>query len=87
MWSGSATAPAYYYTVNHRDKGPRIYLHVLATDPSIDRAISGKVTDRELGRARWSQKNGRYMLIVVQWGWQKTEWFFRDLARMPRCDR
>lgn len=77
-WKRDGTG--FYYTVNHRDKGPRIYLHVLGTDPSMDRAIFGEGYGPGAWTGAFESDDGRYVLIVVQWGWQKTEWFFRDLA-------
>ncbi|MHB8381337.1 MAG: prolyl oligopeptidase family protein [Acidobacteriaceae bacterium] len=71
---------SFYYTINHRDKGPRIYVHVLGTDLNTDREIFGEGCPSGIWTAALESEDGRYLLILVQWGWQKIEWFFRDLA-------
>jgi prolyl oligopeptidase len=70
----------FYYTINHRDKGPRIYFHFLGTESNTDREIFGEGFGPGTWTSAFESEDGRYLMIVVQWGWQKTEWYFRDLA-------
>jgi prolyl oligopeptidase len=70
----------FYYYHRARGENPRIYFHTLGTDPANDREIFGEGYGPENGLRAIESEDGRYLLIVVGWGWQKDELFVRDLA-------
>lgn len=70
----------FYYYRRTRDKSPRIYFHVLGTDPESDREIFGEGYGPETPMFAFESEDGRYLMIGVQWGWQKNEWHLRNLA-------
>jgi prolyl oligopeptidase len=77
-WTRDGSGFYYYHCARGED--PRIYLHMLGTDPASDREIFGEGYGPENGMRAVESEDGRYLLIVVGWGWLRDEVFLRDLA-------
>jgi prolyl oligopeptidase len=71
---------AFYYTRAQRDIGKRIYRHVLGTDPTRDPEIFGKGYGPDVWVNPYASRDGRYLVAMVQKGWQNSELFLQDLT-------
>src|SRR6516165_2436035 len=72
---------AFYYSRAQRDVGKRIYRHVLGTDPAQDPEIFGKNYGPDVWVSPFASRDGRYLLAIVQKGWENSELFLQDLAQ------
>ena len=71
----------FYYARAQRDTGKRIYRHVLGTDPAQDAEIFGKGYGPDVWVSPYASRDGRYLLAIVQKGWENSELFLQDLAQ------
>jgi prolyl oligopeptidase len=71
---------AFYYTRAQRVTGKRIYRHVLGTDSAQDPEIFGEGYGPDVWVSPYASRGGRYLLAMVQKGWQNSELFLQDLA-------
>jgi prolyl oligopeptidase len=69
----------FYYSVGIRDKGKRVYHHVIGSDPSRDSEAFGKGFGSDAWIEPTVSENGRYLLITVQHGWAKGDLYIQDL--------
>jgi len=71
-----------YYT-RRMPEGPRVFHHVMGTDPAGDRLIFGEGLGPEKIVESVISENGRWLLITVMEGssGEKTEIYFQDLLR------
>jgi prolyl oligopeptidase len=79
-FSWEKDARVFYYTRAQRETGKRIYRHVLGTDPAQDTEIFGKGYGPDVWVSPYASRDGRYLLAMVQKGWQNSELFLQDLA-------
>ncbi len=63
--------------------GSKIYLHVLGTDPKTDKKIFGDGREKTDIPEVQVSPNGRYLVISVFMGWDKSDVFVRDLSKGP----
>lgn len=70
----------FYYSLQRRDIGTRIYYHAMGTDPSQDARIFGD----DYGPDKWIgasvSEDGRYLLIRVDHGWTKSEIYVQEIG-------
>jgi prolyl oligopeptidase len=71
---------AFYYTRARRDIGKRIYYHVLGTDPAQDPEIFGAGYGPDTWLRPYASEDGRYLLLLVEKGWQSGEVYLQDLT-------
>jgi prolyl oligopeptidase len=73
----------FYYNLQKRDTGTRIYYHPIGTDPSHDVEVFGT----GYGPDKWVRaavsEDGRYVLLTVQHGWAKSEVYVQEIASGP----
>lgn len=70
-----------FYYSRIQPEGPRVYFHVLGTDPASDAMIFGEGYGPEMWIGPWVSEDGRYLLITVYTGWTKTELYFQNLEQ------
>src|SRR6266700_1351153 len=70
----------FFYALARRDVGRRIYYHALGTDPANDPEIFGKGYGPDIWVSPRVSEDGRYLLVDVQAGWAKNEYFLQDLT-------
>jgi len=63
----------FYYSLFHRDKGPRLYFHETSTDFEEDIQIFGDGIGPEDGLSIGTSQNGDYILLTVEHGWTKSD--------------
>jgi prolyl oligopeptidase len=73
----------FYYNLQRRDTGIRVFYHAIGTDPSKDAEIFGKGygPDKWLGGS--VSEDGKYLLFGVQHGWARNEVYLQKLAGGP----
>jgi prolyl oligopeptidase len=64
---------------------PRIFRHVLGADPEADPVVFGSTRDKTDVPEVMTSPNGRYLVIVVDEGWSKSEVYLRDLTLGDRA--
>ncbi|HXQ73127.1 MAG TPA: hypothetical protein VN844_21690, partial [Pyrinomonadaceae bacterium] len=73
----------FYYNLQRRDTGIRVFYHAIGTDASKDVEIFGK----GYGPDKWIGGNisddGKYLLFGVQHGWAKNEIYVQKLPDGP----
>ena len=73
----------FYYNLQRRDTGIRVFYHAIGTDQSKDVEIFGK----GYGPDKWVggdvSENGKYMLFGVQHGWARNELYVQKLPDGP----
>jgi prolyl oligopeptidase len=73
----------FYYNLQRRDTGIRVFYHALGTEQSKDVEIFGK----GYGPDKWISANvsedGKYMLFGVQHGWARNEVYVQKLPDGP----
>ncbi|HVH47504.1 MAG TPA: prolyl oligopeptidase family serine peptidase [Labilithrix sp.] len=62
----------------------RIYLHVIGQDPQTDKLIFGEGRDKTDVPQVMISPNGRWLVVRVHMGWDKSEVYLRDLAASGR---
>src|SRR5205807_923120 len=70
----------FYYALRRRESGTRIYYHALGTAPSGDVEVFGEGYGPDKWVAAPVSEDGRYLLLSVGHGWQRTEVYVQDLA-------
>lgn len=73
----------FYYNLQRRDVGIRVFYHAIGSDPSKDVEIFGK----GYGPDKWIggsvSEDGKYLLFGVQHGWAKDELYLQKLSGGP----
>ena len=73
----------FYYNLQRRDTGIRVFYHAIGTEPSKDVEVFGK----DYGRDKWIggsvSEDGKYMLFGVQHGWARNEVYLQKLPDGP----
>jgi len=73
----------FYYNLQRRDVGTRIFYHAIGSDPSKDVEVFGK----GYGPDKWVDasvsEDGRYLLFSVQHGWARNEVYVQEMAGGP----
>lgn len=64
----------------------RIHLHVLGQDPKTDKLVFGAGRDKTDIPQVMISPNGRYLVVRVHMGWDKSEVYLKDLAETARAD-
>lgn len=59
----------------------KIYLHVLGQDPKTDRMVFGEGRDKTDIPQVMISPNGRWLVVRVHMGWDKSELFVKDLQQ------
>ena len=68
----------FYYSLLHRDIGPRLYFHKIGTDYKQDIKLFGDGIGVKDGLSISTSQNGDYILIVVEHGWTKSDVYVLD---------
>jgi prolyl oligopeptidase len=71
-------ASGFYYTIESRETGQRMYYHAIGTDAARDMELFGKGADTWI--APQVSEDGRYLLINVQHGWAKGEIYIQKIG-------
>jgi prolyl oligopeptidase len=69
----------FYYTVEHRDTGQRLYYHALGSPTDKDVEVFGSGVGADTWISPGVSENGRYLLINVQHGWSRGDLYFQNL--------
>lgn len=69
----------FYYTLQSRETGSRIYYHALGSDTAKDMELFGKGYGNDTWISPQVSEDGRYLLINVQRGWAKGELYFQKI--------
>ncbi|MDF2694401.1 MAG: Prolyl oligopeptidase [Labilithrix sp.] len=59
----------------------RIYLHVVGTDPKTDKLVFGEGRDKTDVPQVMLSPNGRWLVVRVHMGWDKSEVYLKDLSK------
>ena len=59
----------------------RIFLHVLGTDPKTDKLVFGEGRDKTDVPQVTISPNGRWLVVRVHMGWDKSDVYLRDLSK------
>jgi len=59
----------------------RIYLHVIGTDPKTDKVVFGEGRDKTDIPQVMISPNGRWLVVRVHMGWDKSEVYLKDLSK------
>lgn len=73
----------FYYNLQRRDTGIRVFYHALGTDSSKDVEIFGKGYGPDKWIAASVSDDGKYLLFGVQHGWAKDELYIQNLSGGP----
>lgn len=73
----------FYYNLQKRDVGTRIFYHAIGTDPSKDLEVFGKGYGPDKWVSATVSEDGRYLLFGVQHGWAKNEVYVQEIAGGP----
>jgi prolyl oligopeptidase len=73
-------ARGFYYTVGRRDVGKRLYFHRLGINATNDVEVFGKGYGLDTWIEPVVSENGHYLLINVERGWARGEFFIKDLT-------
>ena len=71
----------FYYARRARDSGSRIWFHRMGGDPSTDTEVFGKGMDARVFLSPWITADGRWLLVSAEFGWARTEIWFREVAK------
>lgn len=73
----------FYYNLQRRDVGVRVFYHAIGSDPSKDVEVFGKGygPDRWIGGA--VSEDGKYLLFGVSHGWARNEVYVQKLPDGP----
>jgi prolyl oligopeptidase len=76
-------ASGFYYNLQRRDTGIRVFYHAIGADPSKDVEIFGK----GYGPDKWVggsvSEDGKYLLFEVSHGWARNEVYVQKLPDGP----
>ena len=68
----------FYYSLFHRDIGPRLYFHKMDTDYKQDIKLFGDGIGAEDGLSISTSQGGRHLLFTVEHGWTKSDIYVLD---------
>ena len=63
----------------------RIFLHVIGTDPKTDKLVFGEGRDKTDVPQVMISPNGRWLVVRVHMGWDKSEVYLKDLSAGPEA--
>jgi prolyl oligopeptidase len=69
----------FYYTIQHRDTGQRIFYHALGSDTTKDVEVFGQGYGADTWVSPAVSESGRYLLINVQRGWAQADLYIQNL--------
>mgnify|MGYP000915256058 CR=1 FL=1 len=62
-----------------------VYYHKLGTDPKTDRLVREKTGDPRTFIGAEVSRDGRYLMLAIQFGWTNVDLYFQDLSEVePR---
>lgn len=73
----------FYYNLQKRDVGTRIFYHAIGTDPSKDVEVFGKGYGPDKWVSASVSADGRYLLFGVQHGWARNEVYVQEVSGGP----
>jgi prolyl oligopeptidase len=73
----------FYYNLQNREVGTRIFYHALGTDPSKDVEVFGKGYGPDKWVGASVSEDGRYLLFEVQHGWARNEVYVQEISGGP----
>ena len=73
----------FYYNLQKRDVGTRIFYHAIGTDPSKDVEVFGKGYGPDKWVGSSVSEDGRYLLFEVSHGWARNEVYVQEINGGP----
>jgi prolyl oligopeptidase len=73
----------FYYSLQRREVGIRVFYHAIGTDPSKDVEVFGEGYGPDKWVSASVSEDGRYLLFTVQHGWAKNEIYVQEIAGGP----
>jgi prolyl oligopeptidase len=73
----------FFYNLQRREVGLRVFYHALGTDPARDVEVFGAGYGPDKWVSGSVSEDGRYLLLGVQHGWTKNEVYVREVAGGP----
>lgn len=73
------TGESFYYAIRSRETGPRIRIHTIGKPIASDRELFGANCDPTEFLDFQEVADGKYLLITLDHGWQRTELYLKDL--------
>ncbi|HEX4963363.1 MAG TPA: prolyl oligopeptidase family serine peptidase [Thermoanaerobaculia bacterium] len=73
----------FYYNLQKRDVGMRIFYHAIGTDPAKDVEVFGKGYGPDKWVGATVSEDGRYLLFGVQHGWARNEVYVQKVSGGP----
>jgi prolyl oligopeptidase len=73
----------FYYNLQRRDVGTRIFYHAIGTDPSKDVEVFGKGYGPDKWVSASVSEDNRYLLLEVQHGWARNEIYIQEITGGP----
>jgi prolyl oligopeptidase len=73
----------FYYNLQRRDVGTRIFYHAIGTDPTKDIEVFGKGYGPDKWVSGSVSEDGRYLLFSVQHGWARNEVYVQEISGGP----
>ncbi len=83
LYYGATLKPdgsGFFYSLQNRKTGGRIWYHETGTNPAQDVEIFGEGYGPEQGLGTMISDDGRYLLLTVWHGWSKNEIYLQDLS-------
>src|ERR1700730_2221113 len=74
----------FFYGVRHRDAEPKIYFHVLGSDPTKDAVVFSNGYKPDVWLTPFASEDGRYLFSVAWFGWTKSEVYVMDLVHKTK---
>jgi len=73
----------FYYNLQRREVGTRVFYHALGTDPSTDVKVFGEGYGPDKWISASVSEDNRYVIFGVQHGWAKNEIYVQEIAGGP----
>ncbi len=73
----------FYYNLQRRDTGIRVFYHAIGTDPSKDVEVFGKGYGPDKWVSGSVSEDGKYLLFGVSHGWARNEVYVQKLSGGP----
>ena len=73
----------FYYNLQKRDVGIRVFYHAMGTDPSKDVEVFGKGYGPDKWVGASVSEDGRYLLFEVSHGWARNEVYVQEISGGP----
>src|ERR1044072_7736666 len=73
----------FYYNLQQRDTGIRVFYHAIGSDPAKDVEIFGKGYGPDIWVGGSVSEDGKYLVFGVQHGWAKDEVYLQKLSGGP----